>query len=73
MAVAWKKRRTQVQATDVLEALMDLHDDACPLLENGDWTDARRYEETSLLVEGAGCRGAAFGLAGPRIRGYFSP
>ena len=49
MAVAWKKRQTQIRAADVLEALIDRHDDAYPLIENGDWSDARLHVPFNTL------------------------
>jgi len=41
MVAARKKRRKQIQATDVLETLLDQHDDAYPVIENGEWSDSR--------------------------------
>jgi hypothetical protein len=49
MDAARKKRRKQVRAADVLEAVLEYHDEDYPLIENGVWTDMRLHVPFNTL------------------------
>ena len=43
MAIARRNLRREISSTDVLEALLEVHNESFPLAENDNWTDARLH------------------------------
>src|ERR1700753_3178021 len=58
MTSARKKRRTIIQPADMVEALLNYHDESWPITDNSQWIDERLHVHFNTLshISGTYCR-----------------